>query len=257
MAVISLHRICSAVCDESDDSAKKTLAKLMRYANLATKDLVLNVVPWVSEFSVISRILPIGSNWMVDLPADYVYYVAVGLYVKGRIVLLGTADSLVAGPDTNNQNCTCTEEQTQEINNLCGCAWDGAGYSFWNTWNGGQFVGEMYGLHGGKCYLGYFKEDKANNRLLLSSDLPGRHIIVMYKADPTLNGINLVPSECELAIREFVHWRDNLNARPNIAQMHRSEYITEYEKLKKMYGSMNEDEWRNIFLKATTSTVQR
>jgi len=257
MSLISLHRICSGISDEAGDEAKKYLARFIRYANLATKDLIIHVVPWWNDLVITSQILPVGSNFFVNLPDDYLYYVKVGICSGGRIRLLGVNDDMCS-IDTNNQNCPCTEESTTEINNICCGTGDAAfDYPFYNTWRNGGYLGEIYGASGGRCFPGYFKEDKANNRLILSSELVGNEVIVEYKADPTLNGIALVPSECELAIRAFVHWRDEINKRPSVAQMHREEYITEYNRLKKYYSSITVDEWRNVFLKSTTSTVKR
>ena len=94
MALISLQRICSGICDESGDTSHRFLAKYMRYANLGAKDLLLNVIPHSKELNVTSQVLPIGDNFMVDLPDDYVYYTKVGACSNGKIALLGVNEDL-------------------------------------------------------------------------------------------------------------------------------------------------------------------
>lgn len=254
MALISIHRISLGISDEMGDTAHRHVAKYMREANLAAKDLFLYVIPHSEELSVTSRVLPIGSNYMIELPDDFIYEVKVGVCSNGRIAVLGLSDDLCG--TSNNQNCPCTEA-TQEINDICSGTCTGDMYTFYNTWRNGGYLGELYGLKGGQNCLGYYKIDRTNNRIILSSELPGREIILEYKADPTLNGIGLVPSEAELAIREFVLWRLKINSQPNVARVHREEYITEYNKLKKLYSSISAQDWRDIFLRATTSTIQR
>lgn len=260
MASISIHRICQGVCDEVGDSSYKYLGKYMRYANIIARDLIIYVVPqYWTDTVITSRVLPISSNFYVDLPEDLTYIIKVGICGSGGIVLLGVNEDM-CGVDTSLQNCPCTPESTETIAGICcGATTCDVDVTWNNTWNGGRWLGEVYGASGGKCYPGYYKYDKTNNRIILNTDLSSFNgsLIVEYKADPTLNGISVVPSECELAIRAGIHWRDNLNSRPSVAEMHKNDYQTEYNRLKKLYSSLSAEEWRSVFLRATTSTVKR
>lgn len=257
MAIITLHRVALGVCDMVGDTSQKELAKIMRYGNVGVKDLYNNVVPLVSELNVTSKIIKIGDNFFVDLPEDYVYYTKVGICFNGRICLLGLDETLCA-VDTNNQNCPCTEESTATVTSICCGTYDGSLYPYtFYGYRNGQQVGELYGLSGGNCWPGYFKEDKKNNRLILSSDLPGSEVIIEYKADETLNGVATIPSEIELAVQLWMLWYYNMNRRPQVARGFKNDYETEYNKLKKLYSSRTESEWRSTMLQATTSTVKR
>lgn len=257
MALISLTRAAMSACDVIGDTSYKYLAKMMRHANRGVKDLMTNVVPYVSETNITSIILPIGVNFYAQLPEDFIYETKVGICVDGRIVLLGVNDDMCLG-NPLNQNCDCNEENTAAINALCCGQCEGNyQYPFYNAWRSGQPIGELYGLSGGTCYVGYYKIDKMQNRILLSSDLTAQEVIVEYKADYTLNGIASIPTEIELAVQMFCLWQHNMQASPTIADRNRSEYIIEYEKLKKVYGAMTADELRSVFLRATTSTVRR
>lgn len=256
MGLISLEQICLGVCDEAGDTSHKHLAKFMRYGTRGAKDLFMYVTPYWKELVVTSQILPIGDNFMIELPEDYLYWIKVGICSGGRIAVLGINEDL-CGTDVSSNNCPCTPEATTEVNDiLCGTC-SGNSYTFYDTYRGGQNLGEFYGLRGGHNCLGYFREDKANNRIILSSELNGQEVIIEYKADPTFKGIANVPTEMSIAITEWVHWRNELKSRPRVSQMHRAEYIVEYDRLKKFYSSYTEREWRDMFLQANTSTIKR
>lgn len=258
MAVIPIQRAAMSACDVIGDTQYKYLAKMIRHANRGVKDLMTNVVPYVSETNISSIILPIGVNFYAVLPEDFIYETKVGICVGGRIVLLGINEDMCVGVNPLNQDCNCTEENTAAITNLCCGGGDGNyQYPFYNSWRSGQPIGELYGLSGGTCYTGYYKIDKMQNRILLSSDLPANEVIVEYKADYTINGIGAIPTEIELAVQMFCLWQHNMQNAPTIADRNKNDYIIEYEKLKKLYGSMSADEFRNITLRATTSTVRR
>lgn len=259
MAVIPISRVAMSVCDEVGDSQYKMLSKYIRYINRGVRDLVIYVVPEWKDLVITSRVLSIGNNFYVDLPEDYIYYTKIGICGGGGIALLGVNEDM-CGVDTSLANCPCSSESTEAITSVCcgttACAGD---YPFNNTWNGNAWLGEVYGQSGGRCYPGYFKIDKGNNRVILNTDLSSINgqLIIEYKADPTMNGVSVVPSECELALVEFALWRDNQNKRPNVAQMHQANYQVEYNRLKKLYSSLTAEEWRSVFLQSTTSSVKR
>jgi len=252
-----LDRVVRDVCLEMGDVDYKLYTAVLRAVVLGYKDLHINVIPYLSELSVKTGEYPIDSARSVTLPDDFIYPVKVGLCVGGRIAVLHLDNSLCLDRNpANNCPCSTAEEAVSQIESIC-CG--GSVYGDCYTFHDG--LGERYGYGGTYSGYGFYKYDKTANRISFNSDfaIPSdATLIVEFKSDGISDGLKYIPTEAELAVREFALSRMYMTKNlPSQARYCRKRYEVEYARLKKLYGNETIDSWRQMLLRSIQSSPKR
>lgn len=169
---------------------------------------------------VITRILEFDNPniRVIDYPYDYDYYTKMGVIVTGpagtKKVMTLSLNRYMYKPtdkDIADAQCTCESGTFQE--DLQNISFGALPYNYFtvfqNSWRGGQYVGELFGIGGGESAAGSFTPDDANARFVFSSDIPTTGKIVLeYKQVATTAGANTrIPIFATEAMISWVKWK--------------------------------------------------
>jgi hypothetical protein len=245
-----LDKIIRDASERDGDTDYKYYQRNMRLANAAFRDLALNIVPITKSF-----VAEVDSTKVVEVPNDFVYYTKIGVCRNGRIITLSLDSELCQ----EEQSCGCgTVEEAEVMMDAIanGTLTPAYGYPFLG-YDGGYPIGELYGYAGGFNVFGFYKFEKSKNRILFSGLRVGEVVIVEYKSNGVGNGASVVPTECEESILNFILWKANEKMNPAFSDRAYRNYKIQYEKLRKIYGSFTESEWKDSSYRGIKSTVKR
>jgi hypothetical protein len=248
--MVKIDKIIRDSCERDGDTDYKYYQRNMRLANAAFRDLALNIVPITKSF-----VAEVDSTKVVEVPNDFVYYTKIGVCRNGRIITLSLDSELCQ----EEQSCGChSQEEAEAMMDAIanGTLTPAYGYPFLG-YDGGYPIGELYGYAGGFNVFGFYKFEKSKNRILFSGLRVGEVVIVEYKSNGVGNGASVVPTECEEAIVNFILWKANEKMNPAFSDRAYRNYKIQYEKLRKIYGSFTESEWKDSSYRGIKSTVKR
>jgi hypothetical protein len=137
----------------------------------------------------------------VNLPADFVDYLKIGVPINGKIRVLTNKESILlprlfdTGESVGN-----TDEGTS--------ADDTSGYIFFGDhYRNGVFTGGLFGLPGGldDCY---YRIDRERRQIVFSGSTPRSEIVLEYiSSGVRLDGATTVPREAVPALRTYIMWQ--------------------------------------------------
>mgnify|MGYP003134696658 FL=1 len=173
---------------------EQTEHKYMMYLDVAIrglKELTFDILQQIK-----SETLTVNTNLTVDLPCDYVNYTRIGLCRShGRIETLGYDEYLCSQHNVD----VCGDEKANDFSGE-------EGVSGGNSRNA-ELTGGWYGLGGGHRN-GYYRIDRDKARILLSSELSGKSIVLEYVSDGSNpNGDMKINALAEEALRAYMHWK--------------------------------------------------
>lgn len=191
---------------------------------------------------------------VIDYPYDYDYYTKIGVTVQTvggtKKIMTLSRDKYMYRPtneDIAEANCDC--DSTGVLSeDLLAVQSGGIPFGYYsifrNSWRGGQFVGELYGLGGGESSAGSYQTDDINGRFIFSNDIPTTsHIILEYKRVGTIDGANtrmpLIATEAMIA---WVQWKmlnmrnSGIGERREAQRRYEEEVYKLYEQQQSMTG---------------------
>ena len=179
-----------------------------------------NVINREATNDVITRILEFDNAnvRVIDYPFDYDYYTKLGIIVTAqngtKKVMTLSLNRYMYKPtdgDITQAQCTCANGTLQE--DMQNISFGAMPYNYFtvfqNSWRGGQYVGELFGIGGGESAAGSFTPDDQNARFVFSNDIPTTAKIVLeYKQVATANGSNTrIPIFATEAMIAWVKWK--------------------------------------------------
>lgn len=204
--------------------------------------------------------LPVSALKVIDLPPDYLSYVALGTCYRGRIITLSLDNRLCLPRKTDDCGDIGAAVAACDCNNVTQDGIFSYTWAFAPHWRSGQYVGEAYGLGGG-WNTAYFREDRDRNQIVLAGTVPGNEVILEYKSsgiEP--DGNVLVNSEILNCLRTYIHWQ-RIEYLQNIPmgekERKREQYLVELEKLADIKSSFTVDEYLDMFYRNTNSSIKR
>lgn len=229
-ALISIDTIGFDLCSDIGDSVYRHKAKFNRHLINGYRKINTFIG---NSFSVKTAVLQVDN--VIEMPCDFIYETKVGVMRNGRIAML-SLDKGVA--QRHKLNDTETQDYLSDIWTNGYGAYEG--YWFYNAYNGGQFLGELYGA--GRCVLngGTYSIDKTNGVIYIGGNIPqDSEIVVEYKSDNTSNGLNLVPIEMKECLEFYAKWKFYADRNPTLAQVNKTEYKKDYNQLQRFYNYEN------------------
>ncbi len=169
----------------------------------------------------------------VQLPNDYVDFVALGVVVDNRIRVF-TSDDRISLYRTDSDHdgeidaLVTTEQPTIQ---------DSVPFWFWNNRNAnGEDVGQLYGLTVKDNGTGYYKINTERREIQFSPAVDGNTLIYLEYISDGVNPCEktVVNVYAASLIRQFIHWqRLQYSKSANQAQIERArkEYYNEYSKV--------------------------
>ena len=203
------------------DEGKNSEAEYLRYFNIALRGLKeLNMDAGKDIKSIELTVL---SNGSVDFPADYVGYTKLGrIDSDGRVHVLGV--------DRRRVRKT-TFQSTSIINST-----DSDDYFIFKNFMFNGNLGSIYGIGGGNNAVGYYTEDRKNNRFIFNGGLKGKRIVLEYITDGSSdepNGEINVDPYLEEALMAFIYWR-SIQRKRGIQQFEKESARREYYNEKRL-----------------------
>lgn len=179
-------------------------------------------------FSVKSVRLPVKENKTVALPADYLQYNKIGVANKnGQIACLKFNNNISRYADTLNSRISDVKQGAIGFN------WDYTSPNFFNYYNSGFYVGNIYGYPSDMPILGEFRIDSKNNLIVLDVNFKFDYIIMEYMSSPIQGEVYSVPFVFKEALICWLAWKDiaNIPAKTHVQNsnvaMRRSEYYNQ------------------------------
>lgn len=223
--------IASEFCEDIGDSTEFHHARFSRKLLRAYKKLFLFLSP---ELDVKTQIFP--SDGQIELPCDFVYETKIGLLKNNCLVTLDLNKNL----RLNNNRYTDSQMQAEINGYFDGSIIPANGYSFFNAFRGGNYLGELYGAgcgyHSNQWY------NIKNGILEIGSLIPDdTEVVIEYKSNGLADGFKLIPTEMvEAAIYKAkeLFYEDT---KPGLAATFAEKYKTEYQRLKRLYSHRDVD----------------
>ena len=203
--------------------------------------------------------MPIKANDTCDLPIDYLKYKVIGLIgTDGQIRSLGRNDNLSLIPSYNDCGAQVPLPQAPSDLSLSTGLWqkDWAG-----SYKNGEFLGRMFGVHGGQNGLGEFRIDAGSRTIRLSQLQSGIISVAMeYLAD-----INSVEGDFSVhpyiveTLKSWVFWKSiqrDRNRSLGEKQLAAQAYHLEARKSKNRFQSSTISEWYSAIRNGNVASVK-
>lgn len=218
--------------------------KYMQYLDLAVRGLKELSFDVLMEVKV--KKLTVNSNLTVDLPMDYVNYTRIGVcHTDGRIHTLGYDEELCLSKGID----ACGDEETN----------DGQLSSTWiGNYRNGESTGGVYGVGGGQNGFGYYRIDRENNQIALSSDVEQDEIVLEYISDGSnVNGDTTINVLSEEALRAYIYWKSiqrKRNAPGQEKEFARRDWYNEKRLARARVVNFTPDQARQVTRKGTKAS---
>lgn len=203
-AYITLDSVIQDYLLESEQSQSKYF-KIFHLAFRGFEQLGINAF-----YQRQTQKLPVNANYTVQLPADYVQWIKVGvLNDRGEIIPLYYNDKLTNFADLSSTRL----EQTQD-NTL----WDWSPNSWCNYWNGYAYT-NIYGVPSGQPFVGNFRIDQKAGVILLDEHFKYDYIMIEYVASPQVGYEYYLPIQFREALVAWLWWKDKRAVNTNRGQV--------------------------------------
>jgi hypothetical protein len=261
--MISIDNIVRDVCLEMGDDQYKLYYKYQTYVIRGLAELNIWVIP-----NIISKIMPINDNYTVDLMDDVVKVFKVGIIVGNRVVTLGI-DNSISLSFVDPCPCETFEQANEAINNMFGgeCCGAGSGASagsndvaFNNVYAGNVPIGVLYGTSAGFNYLGYYREDYENRRLIIDPNFDKiryPNLVIEQKVSGLGNSMALVRDELRETLIAFARWKSNVQTNPTLANLAKNDFIQERQKVIKIIQTYSLQQNAEDLLKRERNSFKR
>jgi hypothetical protein len=195
--------------------------------------------------------LRMGTAKTVDVPADFVDWVKVGIPMNGKIRVI-TKDENILFPRTF--------EDGAEVGNADDVNSTVPGILFTSHWRNGEFVGGLYGLPGGIDTASY-RFDRERRQFIFSGNVPRSEIVLEYiSSGVSLQGTTNIPLEAVATLRNYGIWQLIEND-PKVPlsekERKKQQYEEELEALSYFQSIFTIDEYKRSVWKSTRQTIKR
>jgi hypothetical protein len=227
--VVTLENVVFNVMNDLQDYSQANKLRLMQFAIRGTTELNLYYlnVPEIMEFVI-------SDNYTVDLPLDYIDYIAVSINVNGEWVPLSVNDRIVL---PRNESCGEVESRTAAQLKGRTVYTDSETTSSYGTLGVPYKTGyynSFYGYRGGHN-RSLYRIDKDRRQIVFQSSVDRTSGILEYiSSGVSLSGKTYVSRSALEALIAFVHWKNvenDASVPMNAKQYREMRYGTEIRKL--------------------------
>lgn len=189
--------------------------------------------------------LVIDSNDTAPLPNDYMQYTRIALCSGGKLYCLGLNENLCINPAFNN----CGDEVSHPDNAYL---WNGylGNPLIADNFRNGEMMGRMFGIGGDNNFLGYYRIDTANNRIVFQDLLQTSSVVLEYLADiDAIDGDFEVHPFCIEALKDWMFWKyKQRSSKPLGEQSMAEQSFRNSSRLMRMaFASNTKEEWVAAF----------
>lgn len=188
----------------------------------------------------------------VDVPADFIDWLRVGVPINGKLRVLTHHDKILL-PRTfaDGEPVGNTDDNTGAIND---------GVYFTDHFRNGQFVGGLYGMPGG-VDMSYYRYDRENRQIIFSGSIPRGEIVLEYlSTGVNVQGTTVIPKEVVPALRAYALWQIIENDRKiSIGEKERkkAQYEEEVSSVRHFQSTFTADEYKRHVYRHTRQSMKR
>lgn len=186
----------------------------------------------------------------VDLPADFVDWLKIGVPMGGKLRVL-----------TNHKQILFPRQFADgaEVGNT-----DDGGVSesvfFTDHFRDGQFVGGLYGMPGGADQA-FYRIDREMRTIIFSGSIPRAEIVLEYiSTGIKLQGTTVIPREAVSALRAWALWQiieDDPKVSPTQKERKKAQYEEQLHALDYFQSAFTKDEYKRHVYKHSKQTAKR
>lgn len=188
-----------------------------------------------------TELISIDNKHCVQWPDDCIRPLMVGVKRENcnYIINLALDSSIYLGP---YGCCNNVDEADCDIASFNGVS--DIGFWYWNVYDGNWVVGELYGMGQGYDCVGYVQHDKQNRLSYIKGRLSTTDKIAFsYKSSGVGCGLDIIPTEVEEALRQYIISAYYQISKPAISDRARQRYTQELTLLRKFNLDQSEEDW--------------
>lgn len=190
----------------------------------------------------------------VNLPADYVDFIKVGVPINGKLRVMTRHDNILFPRTFDDTGEAVGNTDGDDSEGVSNCIF------FSDHFRGGQFVGGLYGLPGG-IDTAYFRIDRENRQIVFSGEVDRSEIVLEYISKGLKpDGSSLIPHEAVAPLRNYVLWQmveNDFRVAYNEKARRKQEYEESVEALRSFTNSFTADEYRRMLYSTFRQTPKR
>jgi hypothetical protein len=187
----------------------------------------------------------------VDLPADFVDWLKIGVPIAGKLRVL-----------TNHKGILFprTFADGAEVGNTDDTGGTQDAVYFTSHLRNGQFVGGLYGLPGA-IDQAYYRFDRERRTLIFSGSIPRAEVVLEYiSSGVSLSGSTVIPREAVPALRAYLLWQlmeNDSKVSPTEKERKKSQYEEQLHALDFFQSAFTKDEYKRHVARNTRQTPKR
>ena len=187
----------------------------------------------------------------VDLPADYVDYLKIGIPIGGKLRVLTHNTSILFPREF---------EDGEEVGNTDELESSSDSIYFVDHLNGGKSIGGLYGMPGGVDQA-YYRIDRERRTIIFSGSVPRSEIVLEYISSGVgLTGATIIPREAIPALRAFLLWQI-IEEDPRVSatqkERKKGQYEEQVEALRYFQSAFTKEEYKKHVYKHTSQAIKR
>ena len=190
---------------------------------------------------------------IVNLPADFIDYVKIGIPINGKLRVLTRHDKLLF-PRTFEDGTPVGNADADDTVDAASLVY------FADHFRGGQYVGGLYGMPGGVDDA-YYRFDRERRTIIFSGSVPRSEIVLEYiSSGVKTGGSTLIPREAVPALRTYILWQTaEYNRNISLAEKERAKRLHEEEvaALRSFQDIFTADEYRRLVWGTSRQTIKR
>ena len=225
--MITLEKIIYEVQSDLNDFSNANYMRMLQWLVRGVSDISIN---HVSNIEV--AYLTANNAGKVDLPADYINYLKIGVCVNGLIQVFGINENLCL---RRKEECATDIDYSSKELVIKG------DIPFVDHYRDGNYQTGVYGVPGG-FRTTYFRIDKKNRKIVLGGDIPLGEIVLEYESSGiSLTGKTYIEDDFREVLIALLHHRLKQHAPSNtvsIGEKQQAEALYYFE-LKKLVRSRN------------------
>jgi hypothetical protein len=188
----------------------------------------------------------------VDIPADFVDWLKIGIPMSGKLRVLTNNNSILF-PRTFADGAPVgnTDDSTSGISE---------NIYFTDHYRDGQYVGGLYGMPGAADQA-FYRFDREKRTIIFSGNIPRAEIVLEYiSTGIKLQGTTIIPREAVPALRAYGLWQlieDDPKVSPTQKERKKEQYEEQVHALDYFQSAFTADEYRRHVYKHSRQSTKR
>jgi len=230
------------VCVSIGDSDRRYYNQIISSVARGFRDLNLTNAPSFKTLDV--SLNPLN---MIDWPADCIYPLYVGVGRNGLVINLSQDQTLT------DRNAYQQVKYTSTDPGFISTSLTGQYYP--NYFGSYAVNGEVYAAQSPANRVGIYNHFRDIRQTAVSGGfLLNDQFILTYKYDTASDGIQFIPVEMEIALRQFIFWEFFMIKDKGTSDRARREYKGEAYRLRNLYNAMNDQDLIDVMTSNYKST---